>query len=88
MACYPISNAKGDSLGYTLDNFVHDFRAREHLTFDGYPSQVGSNAHFNKSLRKYHIDYHVSAPRRPNENPAEGAIRELKRQFYRAFEII
>ena len=26
---------------------------------------------------------HVSAPRRPDENPAEGFIRELKRKWYR-----
>jgi hypothetical protein len=82
-ACYPKPNAKGDSLGEALDDFVHDFGAPEHLTFDGHQSQVGKNTHFNKSLRKYQIDYHVSAPRRPNENPAEGAIREIKRRFYR-----
>eukprot|EP00978_Attheya_sp_CCMP212_P008877 scaffold20848_cov68-Attheya_sp.AAC.1 len=32
---------------------------------------------------KYEIKYHVSAPRRPNENPAEGGIRELKKRWYR-----
>ena len=29
------------------------------------------------------IDYHVSAPRRQNKNPAEGSIIEVKRIFYR-----
>ena len=82
-ACYPKPNAKGDSLGEALDDFVHDFGAPEHLTFDGHQSQVGRNTKFFKNLRKYNIDYHVSAPRRPNENPAEGAIREIKRRFYR-----
>eukprot|EP00978_Attheya_sp_CCMP212_P022615 scaffold67703_cov46-Attheya_sp.AAC.1 len=28
----------------------------------------------------YEIKYHVSAPRRPNENPVEGGIRELKKR--------
>lgn len=82
-ACYPKPNVKGDSLGETLDYFVHNFGAPEHLTFDRNQSQVGKNTHFNKSLRKYHIDCHVPEPRRPNENPAEGAIWEIKRWFYR-----
>ena len=33
-----------------------------------------------KTIKEYEIDYHVSAPRRPNENPSEGQIRELKRR--------
>ena len=33
-------------------------------------------------LRKNAIDYHVSSPRRPNENPAEGSIREIRRRWY------
>ena len=82
-ACYPKPNAKGDTLGETLDDFVHDFGAPEHLTFNGFSSQVGKNTKFHKGLRKYKIDYHVSAPRRPNENPAEDAIREVQRRFYR-----
>ena len=36
-----------------------------------------------KTIKEYEIDYHVSAPRRPNENPSEGQIRELKRRWYR-----
>ena len=81
-ACYPKVNAIGDSLGETLDDFVHDFGAPSHLTFDGHQSQVGKKTRFFKGLRKYKIDHHVSAPRQPNENPAEGTIQELKRRFY------
>ena len=40
-ACYPKINATGDSLGEALDDFVHDFGAPTHLTFDGHQSQVG-----------------------------------------------
>ena len=82
-ACYPQSNTKGETLGDSLNNFVHDFGAPDHLTFDGYSSQVGRETKFYKRLKHYGIDHHVSAPRRPNENPAEGCIRELKRRFYR-----
>ena len=61
---------KGESLGETLDDFVHDFGAPEYLTLDGFQSQVGKNIKFFKNLRKYNIDHHVSAPRHPNEKPA------------------
>ena len=81
-ACYPKTNATGDSLGETLDDFVHDFCAPSHLTFDGHQFQVGRTPRFFKSLCKYKIDHHILAPRRPNENPAEGTIQELKRRFY------
>ena len=81
-ACYLKTNATGDSLGETLDNFVHDFRPPSHLTFDSHQSQVGKKTRFFKSLHKYKIDHHVSAPRRPNENPAEGTIHKIKRHFY------
>ena len=35
-ARYPKLNTKGDILGETLDDLVHDFGAPEHLTFDGF----------------------------------------------------
>ena len=82
-ACYPIASADSSNIGETLDNFIHDFGAPEHLTFDGHMSQVGRKTRFRKSLRKHDIDFHMSGPRRSNENPSEGAIRELKRRFYR-----
>ena len=33
-----------------------------------------------KNVMIHNIEYHVSQPRKPNENPAEGAIREIKRR--------
>ena len=41
---------------------------------------------FNKNLRKCSIIHHISAPRRPNDNPDEGSIIETKRRFYRTME--
>ena len=38
---------------------------------------------FQEMICKHDIKPHVSAPRRPNENPAEAGIRELKRRWYR-----
>ena len=80
--CYPNLNTKGGSLGETLDDFVHDFGAPEHLTFNVFQSQVGKNANFFKNIRKYNIDHHVFSPLRPNEKPAEDAIREIKCLLY------
>ena len=82
-ACYPLPAAKGDPVGHTLSDFVHDFGAPQHLTFDGAQVQVGKHTLFQKYLRQFRIDHHVSGPRRPNENPAEGSIREIKRRWYR-----
>ena len=39
-----------------------------------------------KNIRKYEIDWHVSQPRTPKENPAEGSIREVKRRYYQMKE--
>ena len=75
--CYPKINTKGGSLGDTLDDFVRDFGAPEHLIFDGFHYQVGKNTKFFNNLCKYYVGHHVSAPRRPNENPVEGAIRGI-----------
>ena len=64
-------------------DFVHEYGAPEKLTFDGAMSQVGRNTLFKSMLRKMDIPFHVSSPRRPNENPAESKIRELKSRWYR-----
>ena len=34
-------------------------------------------------IRKYDIRFHVSEPRKPQQNPAAGGIREIKRRWYR-----
>ena len=70
-------------MGYSLSKFVSDYGAPEHLTFDGAAVQVGRNTYFQNSIRKNDIKYHVSAPHRPNENSAEGNIREIKKKWYR-----
>ena len=82
-ASYPMYNTTGESIGESLRSFSHDFGVPEHLTFDGAMSQVGKDTKFMKTIREYDIKHHVSAPRRPNENPAEGQIRELKRRWFR-----
>jgi hypothetical protein len=82
-ACYPMTRATGSEIGQSLNDFIHDFGAPSHLTFDGAQAQVGSKTMFMKTIRRYDIRFHVSSPRRPNENPVEGSIREIKKRWYR-----
>ena len=82
-ACYPLPRANGEMVGNTLKDFVHDFGAPSHLTFDGAQVQMGKNTLFQATLKKHDIRFHVSSPRRPNENPGEAAICEVKRRMYR-----
>ena len=79
---YPIDNMTGDAIGQTLIDFIHDFGIPAFLTFDGHKSQVNSGSLFMRTIRKHHIKFHVSEPRKPEQNPAEGGIRELKRRWY------
>ena len=80
---YFMSNANDENISNTLKGFVNDFGAPERLTYDGASVQTGRKTLFQKILRKHDIKHHISAPYRPNENPAEGTIRDLKRQWYR-----
>ena len=77
-----MEDQSGDSIGQAYCNFCHDFGIPDHLTFDGYSSLVGKNTRFTKLLRKHDTKYHVSSPRRPNENSTEGTIREVKKRWY------
>ena len=81
-APYHLSRVNGDQVGESLADFVHEYGAPEHLTFDGASVQTGRRTRFQEVIRKSNIDYHVSQPRRPNENPAEQAIREIKKRWY------
>ena len=82
-ACYHLPRADNAHIGPTLAAFTADFGVPSHLTMDGAQVQVGRHTEFQAFIRRHGIDFHVSHPRRPNENPAEGGIREIKRRFYR-----
>ena len=78
-AIYPLPKADGNHVGQSLKDFIHDYGAPEHLTFDGAMVQVGRQTPFVQTLWKYEIKHHVSSPQRPNENPAESAIWKTKK---------
>ena len=50
--------------------------------FGGAAVQVGRMTGLFNLLLKLEIKYHISAPRKPNDNPAEGFIQEPKYRFY------
>ena len=82
-ASYSMDAANNSNVGHTLSAFISDYGAPDRLTYDGAAVQVGRHTLFQDTIRKHDIKGHVSAPRRPNENPVEGSIREIKRKWYR-----
>src|SRR5210317_309608 len=80
---YHIERVNDAQIGPTLPRFISDFGIPEKLTMDGAAVQTGRKTTFMDTIRRATIDYHVSGPYRPEENPAEGGIRELKQRFYR-----
>lgn len=81
--CHHLPKVDDKNVGPSLTSFIADWGIPKHLTMDGAAVQVGRNTTFMNTIRRAGIKYHISAPRKPNENPAEGGIRELKRRFYR-----
>lgn len=67
----------GDALGETLRNFANEYGVPDLLIYDGAAAQTGEDTLFQRTVRKYDIVTHVSGKERPNENPAEGGIRQL-----------
>ncbi|CAJ1965439.1 unnamed protein product [Cylindrotheca closterium] len=82
-SCHHLSKVDDKQVGPTLKKFIADYGIPEHLTMDGAAVQVGRNTSFMETINRAAINYHISRPYRPEENPAEGGIRELKRRFYR-----
>ena len=77
---YPIKDSKSETLAFILQDFISDFGVPERLTFDGAQAQVGQHTQFMRTIQRHNINYHVSSQRRPNENPAEATIREVKKR--------
>ncbi|KAI2511683.1 Reverse transcriptase (RNA-dependent DNA polymerase) [Fragilaria crotonensis] len=73
----------GNTVGDTLTQFIGDFGAPAHLTFDGASVQTGPRTRFMEAIHRYEIKYHVSGPCRPNENPAEQSTHKIKNRWCR-----
>jgi len=83
MVPYHMNRINGENVGTSLGNFIHEYGAPAHLTFDGAQYQKGDNTKFMALIRQHNIKYHISSPRRPEENLVKGSIREIKKRAYR-----
>jgi hypothetical protein len=43
---------------------------------------IENKAEFMKTIKSYDIELHVSEPHCPQQNPAEGIIREIRRRWF------
>ena len=77
-----MDKANNENIGHSLGAFISEFGVPEHLTFYGDAVQVGNKTIFRNHVRKYEIRTQSSDLRRPNENPSEGYIREVKTKWY------
>ena len=75
-----------DNIRHSLGAFISKYVVTEHLTYDGEAVQVGSKTIFQNHVRKNDIQTQLSAPRRPNENPSEISIHEIKIKWYQIQE--
>ena len=69
--------------GDALRTFCQEFGVLDKLTFDGSKEQGQIKIEFMKQIRKNDIDFHVIKPDCHNQNPCEGAIREVRRKWFR-----
>ena len=78
---YPME--KKSEAGDMLDKFVRNYGVPKLLIYDGSREQCGRNSIFQRYIRKYNINSQVTEPERPNQNPVESVIRELKKRWFR-----
>ena len=72
-----------DTIEKSYKGFCHDCGVPEHLNFYREIAQIGKNKLFMKTINMHGTRYHVTSSRKPNDNPMEGVIREIKKGWYR-----
>jgi hypothetical protein len=73
---------KGDACE-PVDLFAQDCGAPDTLISDGAKEQVGRNSKFQAKLGKHGVKHKTSEKERPNQNPSEGTIREVRKRWHR-----
>jgi hypothetical protein len=69
--------------GQALKTFIMELGVPEELTIDGSKEQTKPKTDFQKYCRRNDIKVTRTEPERPNQNPAEGVIREIRRRWFR-----
>ena len=67
-----------------LKKFLRDFGAPDIMVTDGAREQTSRGTKWQATLRKNKITGVITPPHRPNLNPAETVIRELRKRWYRS----
>ncbi|MEM7375751.1 MAG: hypothetical protein AAF587_44570, partial [Bacteroidota bacterium] len=81
---YPMKDKTGNSCSDALKKFIRDYGAPISMITDGSREQTARGSAFNATLRKNKIEPVVTQPHRPQQNPVETVIRELRKRWYRA----
>ena len=63
--------------------FISQYGAPEFLTFDGAAEQCKRGTLFMKQVSIQNIKHYISERNYPNQNGAEGVIREIRQRWYR-----
>jgi hypothetical protein len=66
-----------------IEFLYYGFRVSDDQTIDGSKEQNSKGTAFIKSCRRKNIQVTRIEPERPNHNPAEGVIREVRRCWFR-----
>ncbi len=69
--------------GQALKTFIMELGVPEELTIDGSKEQTKPQTDFQKCCRRNDAKVTRTEPERPNQNPAEGVIREIRRRWFR-----
>ena len=78
---YPIQ--KKSDCDDALKKFLREYGASDFMVTDGSREQTSKGTKFQATLRKNNIVPVITQPHRPNQNPAETVIRELRKKWYR-----
>ena len=84
MFCVANPISKKSDCHIALKNFIRDYGAPDSMITDGSREQTSKGSDFSKRLRKNDIRQVITPPYRPNLNPVELVIRELRKRWYRA----
>ena len=79
---YPIT--KKSDCHEALNTFLRDYGAPDSMIMDGSKEQTQKNTKFQATLRKNNVLPIITLPARPNHNPSESVIREVRKKWYRA----
>ena len=80
---YPQKTRTSDETTASLNLFIRQWGVPDRLIVDGAQEMIGLNTSFVRKLRSLNIDLHVSEARTPQQNPAEGIIREVRKKWSR-----